>query len=98
VVVGISFPRYSRPTASYLEAAQAKGVTTVALTDSELSPLVPHADHVLLARCRALSYVDSFAAPIALIGAIATALSLGAEHTERLEELEALWKQYQVFY
>ena len=67
-------------------------------TDSELSPLVAHANHVLLARCRALSYVDSFTAPIALIGAIATALSLRTEHTERLEELEALWKRYQVFY
>ena len=98
VVIGIGFPRYARPTIEYLEAARAKGVTTVALTDSELSPLVAHADHVLLARCRALSYVDSFAAPIALIGAIATALSLRSEHTERLEELEALWKRYQVFY
>ena len=98
VVIGIGFPRYARPTIEYLEAARAKGVTTVALTDSELSPLVAHADHVLLARCRALSYVDSFAAPIALIGAIATALSLRTEHTERLEELEALWKRYQVFY
>jgi len=98
VVVGIGFPRYSRATPGYLAAARAKGVTTVAITDSELSPLVPHADHVLLARCRALSYVDSFTAPIALIGAIATALSLRSEHTERLEELEALWKRYQVFY
>ena len=98
VVIGIGFPRYARPTIDYLEAARAKGVTTVALTDSELSPLVAHADHVLLARCRALSYVDSFTAPIALIGAIATALSLRTEHTERLEELEALWKRYQVFY
>jgi len=98
VVIGIGFPRYARPTIDYLEAARAKGVTTVALTDSELSPLVAHANHVLLARCRALSYVDSFTAPIALIGAIATALSLRTEHTERLEELEALWKRYQVFY
>ncbi|HAF70818.1 MAG: Transcriptional regulator, RpiR family [Acetothermia bacterium 64_32] len=98
VVVGISFPRYSRATPGYLAAARAKGVTTVAITDSELSPLVSHADHVLLARCRALSYVDSFAAPIALIGAVATALSLRAEHTQRLEELEALWKRHQVFH
>ncbi|MGC9529550.1 MAG: MurR/RpiR family transcriptional regulator [Candidatus Bipolaricaulaceae bacterium] len=97
VVVGIGFPRYARPTAEYLEAARGQGVPTVVLTDSQLSPLAPHADYLLLARCRAVSYVDSFTAPMAMIGALGTALSLRVDNTHRLERLEQLWRQHRVF-
>ncbi len=97
VVLGLGFPRYTRTTVDYLEAAREHGLAVVAITDSQLSPLVAFADHVLLARSRALSYVDSFTAPIAVIGALATALSLKTGEPERLEKLERLWKKYRVF-
>jgi len=97
LVVGLGFPRYARVTVDYLEAARAHGLPVVAITDSHLSPLAPLADHVLLARSRAMSYVDSFAAPIALIGALATALSLRTGDPEQLEQLEQWWRTYRVF-
>ncbi len=97
VVLGLGFPRYTRLTVEYLEATREQSIPVVAITDSQLSPLVPLADHVLLARSRALSYVDSFAAPIALIGALATALSLKTSDSEQLEQLEHWWRKYRVF-
>ncbi len=97
VVVGLGFPRYTRATAEYLEAARQHKVTVVAITDSQLSPLAPMADEVLLARSRALSYVDSFTAPIAVIGALATTLSLVTGDPDKLGALEALWRRYRVF-
>lgn len=97
VVMGLGFPRYTRSTVEYLEAARQRNVTVVAVTDSQLSPLVPLADHALLARSGAVSYIDSFTAPIAVIGALATTLSLVTGDPEKLSALEALWRRYRVF-
>ncbi len=97
VVVGLGFPRYTRTTVDYLEATREQGLPIVAITDSQLSPLVPLADHVLLARSRALSYVDSFTAPIAVICALATTLSVKTGDPDKLERLESLWRKYRVF-
>ncbi|MEO8536779.1 MAG: MurR/RpiR family transcriptional regulator, partial [Betaproteobacteria bacterium] len=50
VLVAISQAPYSSPTVRVLDAAQRRGVTIVALTDSTLSPLARHARHTLLYR------------------------------------------------
>lgn len=100
LVIGISFPRYSRNIVEYLKAAKKEGIMTVAITDSEFSPLVNYADHVLLTKCRLVSYIDSLTAPISLIGAIGTAVSLKLEQESlnRLEKLEKLWEEHRIFY
>lgn len=100
VVIAISFPRYSTAVVRDFRMAKQKGVTTIAITDSELSPLVDHATDYLLARCDFVSYIDSFAAAMSLLCAIATAVSIKSE-TEtlpRLEELEELWEENEVFF
>jgi DNA-binding MurR/RpiR family transcriptional regulator len=60
VVLGISFPRYTKETVELLRWAKARGVTTLAITDSQISPLAQHADHVLTARYQMDSFIESF--------------------------------------
>jgi len=99
IVIGITFPRYTQAVVRDFQQAREQGICTVAITDSELSPLVEHADHYLLAPCSAVSYIDAFAAPIGLLCAIATEVSIATqdELTERLAKIEELWKANEVF-
>jgi len=100
VVVAISFPRYTMAAVRDFRQAREVGVQTVAITDSELSPLVESADHYLLAPCRAVSYVDAFGAAIGLLGAIATQVSVMTEDRliERLAKVERLWEENELFH
>ena len=100
VVIAISFPRYTTAVVRNFRMAKQKGVTTVAITDSELSPLINYATDYLLARCDFVSYIDSFAAVMSLLCAIATAVSIKSEDETlpRLEELEELWRENEVFF
>jgi len=99
-VIAISFPRYTKAVVQDFRVAQEKGVTTIAITDSELSPLINYATDYLLARCDFVSYIDSFAAAMSLLCAIATAVSIKteAETLPRLEELEEMWEERKVFF
>lgn len=100
VVIAISFPRYTKAVVQDFRGAKEKGVTTIAITDSELSPLINYATDYLLARCDFVSYIDSFAAAMSLLCAIATAVSIKseAEILPRLEELEEMWEKSKVFF
>ena len=42
VVIGVSFPRYSSRTVQAMNFARSRGATTIAITDSEVSPPVAH--------------------------------------------------------
>ena len=44
VVIGISFPRYSKRTVRAMEFAKSRGAKVVAVTDSDVSPLIPFSD------------------------------------------------------
>lgn len=100
VVVAISFPRYTMAVVRDFRQAREVGVQTVAITDSDLSPLVESADHYFLAPCRAVSYVDAFGAAIGLLGAIATQVSVMTEDRliERLAKVERLWEENELFH
>ncbi len=100
VVVGIAFPRYTAAVVRDFRQARDRGIRTVAVTDSELSPLVQYADHCLLVPCKAVSYIDAFAAVIGLLCAIATEVSMEAEDRlmDRLAELEELWGENDLFF
>ena len=67
VLVAISLAPYSSPTVEAARLARERCVSVVALTDSPLSPLAPHATHVLLFRAASLSFFHSMLAPLALV-------------------------------
>lgn len=66
-LVAISQAPYSTPAVEALNAAKQRGVTIVALTDSDLSPLARDADHVLRFRTESISFVPSMIGPLALV-------------------------------
>jgi len=99
VFIGISFPRYSKRIIDAIDFAKSKGAVTVALTDSETSPLAQGADHLLIARSDMASFVDSYVAPLSVINALIVAISKKKKQdvAETFEKLEAIWDEYDVY-
>ena len=99
VLLGISFPRYSKRIIDAMDYAKSKGAVTVALTDSDTSPLAQGADHLLIARSDMASFVDSYVAPLSVINALIVAVSKKKKQdvAETFEKLEAIWEEYDVY-
>ena len=99
VFIGISFPRYSKRIIDAMDYAKSKGAVTVALTDSDTSPLAAGADHLLIARSDMASFVDSYVAPLSVINALIVAVSKKKKQdvAETFEKLEAIWEEYDVY-
>jgi len=99
VVIGISFPRYSKRTINAMRFAQNQGATVVAITDSLYSPLAKNADHVITARSDMASFVDSLVAPLSVINALIVAIGMSRKpHVqETFERLEKIWDEYKVY-
>lgn len=99
VFIGISFPRYSKRIINGISYAHTRGAKTIALTDSEASPLAASADHLLVARSDMASFVDSYVAPLSVINALIVAISKKkqAELSETFEKLEGVWEEYDVY-
>ncbi|MBQ3507601.1 MAG: MurR/RpiR family transcriptional regulator [Clostridia bacterium] len=99
VMVAISFPRYSKRVIKAVEFARRAGADVIALTDSAESPIAPSAQQVLIAQSDMASYVDSLVAPLSLHNAIIVAVSRAREDEvrERLEKLEHIWDEYDVY-
>ncbi len=77
------YPRYPRETLRLAEALADGGVRLLGLTDSQLSPLVPLVDEVLLTPHRYVTFVDPQAAALTLVHALLVALF---ERDRRLSE------------
>ncbi|MBR4892681.1 MAG: MurR/RpiR family transcriptional regulator [Clostridia bacterium] len=99
VIIGISFPRYSRRTLNALQYANKCGSKIIALTDSHMSPLTQVADYSLIARSDMASFADSLVAPLSLINAIivAIAMSKPEEIADTFKKLENIWDEYEVY-
>ena len=99
VVLGISFPRYSRRTIEARNYAKGEGATVVSLTDTPLSPLGEASDFCLTARSDMASFVDSLVAPLSMINALIVAMSLRhrEEVSEHFAQLESLWERNHVY-
>ncbi len=99
VIIGMSFPRYSRNIIKMLEYAHKKGAAVVGITDSKNSPVGKLSDYCLCARSDMDSFVDSLVAPISVINALIVAL--GMKTKERLyktfTDLEQIWDEYEVY-
>lgn len=99
VVIGISFPRYSKKAVKAMDFAHKRGASVVAITDTTLSPLAKPADNLLLARSDIASIVDSLVAPLSLINAliVTTALRKSGEVAQVFTRLEDIWDEYGVY-
>ncbi len=99
VVIGISFPRYSSRTVQAMSFARDRGATTVAITDSESSPLAPISRYSLMARSDMASFVDSLVAPLSLVNALLVAVSQrkNEDLAHTFHTLEEIWDEYGVY-
>ena len=99
VVIGISFPRYSRKVAHAMDYAHNRGAKVVAITDTSLSPAAETADYLLLARSDIASIVDSLCAPLSLINALIVMVTVrkSGEVKQTFQKLETIWDKYGVY-
>ena len=99
VIIGLSFPRYSKRILKALEFAKTKEATVIAITDSHISPIAQYAQYTLIGRSEMVSFVDSLVAPLSIINAIIVAVSLRKkdEISANLENLESVWMEYEVY-
>lgn len=99
VVIGISFPRYSSRTVHGMKFAKDQGASTIAITDSEASPLASTATYTLKARSDMASFVDSLVAPLSLVNALLVAVSRkkNEDLSNTFQKLEKIWEEYGVY-
>ncbi|QKG84991.1 MurR/RpiR family transcriptional regulator [Kroppenstedtia pulmonis] len=100
LVIGIGFPRYTYRTVQALQYARSQGTQTLALTDSNGSPLASESDVYLVASSRLPSFVDSFTAPLSLINALLTAVGRNSKPkvARRLQDMESLWDKEGIYF
>jgi DNA-binding MurR/RpiR family transcriptional regulator len=92
---GVAFYRYVGETLAALERIRELGVTSVALTDSPLSPAVPLADHALSAPVESTTHRISLVAPLAVANALLAACAArgGARVTTMLDRLNQQYRK-----
>ena len=99
VIIGMSFPRYSKNTIKLLGYAKKSGAVVIGITDSKNSPVVPLSDFVLTAKSDMDSFVDSLVAPFSVVNALIAALAMknADQISETFEDLERIWDEYDVY-
>lgn len=99
LVIGISFPRYTRLTLDCIRLAKKIGLKTAAITDSDASPLAIEADSSVTAPCVHVAHIDSLMIPIGMANALLIEVTsqLGPKALERLGELEAMWEDGSIY-
>ncbi len=99
VIIGISYPRYSKRTIEALDFAREKKCKIISITDSLISPAAKYSDITLIASSEMSSIVDSLVAPMSLINAliVSVAMERKEEVGSTFEELENIWKKYNVY-
>lgn len=97
--IGISFPRYSTKTLDAMKFAKERGAKTIAITDTQISPLAGVADYSLFAKSNITGLADSLVAPLSVINALVAAISLHRqdEAKEYFETLEEVWGSSKVY-
>ena len=99
VIIGMSFPRYSKNIIKVLKFAEKKGATIIGITDSFASPVARLSDYALTAKTDMNSFVDSLTSPLSVINALIAAL--GMKQKEKIsrifEGLENIWDEYEVY-
>ena len=99
LVVGISFPRYTRWTVETLRFAQESGLTVAALTNELGSPLAAYSKYTLTIPYHLASFIDSFAVPISVTNCLILAAfrAAGKPAQAHLQKLEKVWGEQSVY-
>ena len=99
VMIGITFPRYSKRTMIALQFAKDHGAKTIALTDNAQAPIVEFADCSLFAKSDVMTIVDSLVCALSVVNALVTAIALQRKDDveKRLMALEEIWNEYDVY-
>ncbi len=99
VVIGISFPRYSKRTIKAMAYSRDNGATVIAITDKADTPISNNADLCLMAPSDMMFFVDSLVAPLSVINALIAAITIQRKDhvTETLDRLEHIWDEYEVY-
>jgi DNA-binding MurR/RpiR family transcriptional regulator len=95
VLVALDLRRYERWVVDVAQTARAAGVWSVALTDSVLSPLAQTADATVVLAAAGSGPFDSHTGTLAVFDLFVSAVAdrLRAHATERLDRLEAVWRE-----
>jgi DNA-binding MurR/RpiR family transcriptional regulator len=98
-LVVISFKRYTHEAFTIADKIRKRKVSVVAITNSELSPLVKLADVALVASTKIPTYIESYTAPMSLINALvtATALRKKTEAISALNKLEQAFEEFETY-
>jgi len=99
VVIGISFPRYSKRTIKAMQYSKDSGASVIAITDKAENPVSKSAMCSLLAPSDMASFVDSLVAPLSLINALIVDIGMRnrVHIAETFEKLERIWDEYGVY-
>ncbi len=100
VFVAISIHRYTAVTVAAFQEAGNRGLTTVALTDNDASPLARTADITYTVDCEGVTILRSISAFISLAQALATGVATrnGTRSREELLGDERLLKQFSAYW
>lgn len=99
VCVAMSFRRYTRETIEFFSKAKEIGTATIALTDTDLSPLTQHADISLILPISSPAFFESRIGALSVMSALTLAIGneLRNETLESLRQREAAWKKYNAY-
>ena len=99
LLIGISFPRYSKHTVQAFRYAKQSGAGIIGITDSEKSPLAGDAEVLLLAKSEMVSFLDSLVAPMSLLNALIVSVGIRkrVEILDTFCRLEQIWEEYGIY-
>lgn len=99
LVIAFVFPRYTRAVIDTLKSAKSLGAEVVVLTDSEDSPALAYADHVLAVSVNTNLNIDSYTSVHALLTSIMRFVYVKeqAKVNDNLAKVEALYKERDIF-
>ena len=98
--IGFSFRRYTRETVEIFNAVRNAGALTIAMTDSELSPLADHADVTIVVPVHFPAFFESRVAALSIMNALVFGIAL-ANRQQTLEALrrhEEAWSAHDTYF
>jgi DNA-binding MurR/RpiR family transcriptional regulator len=99
VMIGMTFPRYSKHTVNAMKFAKDSGARVIGLTDSNASPIAEFSDNILIAKSNLTSFADSLVAPMSVLNALIVAVGIRKQSyvEANYKRMEEIYARYEVF-